>query len=128
MKALTGFHRIRKVYRLSESLCLGFKNLRSLKEEVFTGNPRVTPEVTRDVCLLARLMAANLYFAQIEDLMFEVKITILLSDFHFCYFPLATPDTTSQTFYTHNELNKTISQTYEQVVHFKFVGEIIWND
>jgi phosphoenolpyruvate carboxylase len=36
------------------------------------GNPRVTPEVTRDVCLLARLMTANLYFAQIEDLMFEV--------------------------------------------------------
>jgi hypothetical protein len=38
-----------------------------------TGNPRVTPEVTRDVCLLARMMAANLYNAQIEDLMFEVK-------------------------------------------------------
>ncbi|CAM6128897.1 unnamed protein product [Calypogeia fissa] len=38
------------------------------------GNPRVTPEVTRDVCLLARLMAANLYFAQIEDLMFEVSM------------------------------------------------------
>lgn len=37
-----------------------------------TGNPRVTPEVTRDVCLLARMMAANLYFSQIEDLMFEV--------------------------------------------------------
>lgn len=36
------------------------------------GNPRVTPEVTRDVCLLARLMAANLHFSQIEDLMFEV--------------------------------------------------------
>ena len=36
------------------------------------GNPRVTPEVTRDVCLLARMMAANMYFSQIEDLMFEV--------------------------------------------------------
>lgn len=36
------------------------------------GNPRVTPEVTRDVCLLARLMAANLYYSQIEELMFEV--------------------------------------------------------
>ncbi|KAG5552033.1 hypothetical protein RHGRI_010201 [Rhododendron griersonianum] len=35
------------------------------------GNPRVTPEVTRDVFLLARMMAANLYFSQIEDLMFE---------------------------------------------------------
>jgi hypothetical protein len=32
----------------------------------------VTPEVTRDVCLLARMMAANLYYSQIEDLMFEV--------------------------------------------------------
>lgn len=38
------------------------------------GNPRVTPEVTRDVCLLARLMTANLYFAQIEDLMFELSM------------------------------------------------------
>lgn len=43
------------------------------------GNPRVTPEVTRDVCLLARMMAANLYYSQIEDLMFEVlDICILL--------------------------------------------------
>ncbi|XP_022848490.1 phosphoenolpyruvate carboxylase-like [Olea europaea var. sylvestris] len=38
------------------------------------GNPRVTPEVTRDVCLLARLMAANLYYSQIEDLMFELSM------------------------------------------------------
>ncbi|GAB2236045.1 hypothetical protein Drorol1_Dr00027775 [Drosera rotundifolia] len=38
------------------------------------GNPRVTPEVTRDVCLLARLMAANLYFSQIEELMFELSM------------------------------------------------------
>ncbi|RLM61216.1 hypothetical protein C2845_PM14G08810 [Panicum miliaceum] len=38
------------------------------------GNPRVTPEVTRDVCLLARMMAANLYCAQIEDLMFELSM------------------------------------------------------
>lgn len=42
------------------------------------GNPRVTPEVTRDVCLLARMMAANLYCAQIEDLMFEVAITSVI--------------------------------------------------
>jgi hypothetical protein len=42
------------------------------------GNPRVTPEVTRDVCLLARMMAANLYCSQIEDLMFEVQITSVL--------------------------------------------------
>ncbi|KAL8151101.1 hypothetical protein V2J09_020909 [Rumex salicifolius] len=38
------------------------------------GNPRVTPEVTRDVCLLARMMAANLYFSQIEELMFELSM------------------------------------------------------
>ncbi|XLR50824.1 hypothetical protein S83_001496, partial [Arachis hypogaea] len=38
------------------------------------GNPRVTPEVTRDVCFLARMMAANLYFSQIEDLMFELSM------------------------------------------------------
>lgn len=47
----------------------------SLLNILFTlgaGNPRVTPEVTRDVCLLARMMAANLYYSQIEDLMFEV--------------------------------------------------------
>lgn len=41
------------------------------------GNPRVTPEVTRDVCLLARMMAANLYYSQIEELMFEVPDSIL---------------------------------------------------
>ncbi|CAN6177905.1 unnamed protein product, partial [Urochloa humidicola] len=38
------------------------------------GNPRVTPEVTRDVCLLARMMAANLYISQIEELMFELSM------------------------------------------------------
>ena len=38
------------------------------------GNPRVTPEVTRDVCLLARMMVANLYYSQIEDLMFELSM------------------------------------------------------
>ncbi|CAD6219755.1 unnamed protein product [Miscanthus lutarioriparius] len=38
------------------------------------GNPRVTPEVTRDVCLLARMMASNLYCSQIEDLMFELSM------------------------------------------------------
>ncbi|KAG2681689.1 hypothetical protein I3843_11G156600 [Carya illinoinensis] len=38
------------------------------------GNPRVTPEVTRDVCLLARMMAANLHYSQIEDLMFELSM------------------------------------------------------
>ncbi|KAF7145986.1 hypothetical protein RHSIM_Rhsim04G0074500 [Rhododendron simsii] len=38
------------------------------------GNPRETPDFTRDVCLLARTMAANLYFSQIEDLMFELSM------------------------------------------------------
>ncbi|KAG2251406.1 hypothetical protein Bca52824_081542 [Brassica carinata] len=38
------------------------------------GNPRVTPEVTRDVCLLARMMASTMYFYQIEDLMFELSM------------------------------------------------------
>ncbi|MCD9560357.1 Phosphoenolpyruvate carboxylase 1 [Datura stramonium] len=38
------------------------------------GNPRVTPEVTRDVCLLARMMAANMYYSQIDDLMFELSM------------------------------------------------------
>ena len=47
---------------------------------VVSGNPRVTPDVTRDVCLLARLMAANLYFAQIEDLMFEVENSSFFPD------------------------------------------------
>ena len=51
------------------------------------GNPRVTPEVTRDVCLLARMMAANLYFSQIEDLMFEVSETVIrLLNFFFFFF------------------------------------------
>ncbi|KAF5938023.1 hypothetical protein HYC85_025529 [Camellia sinensis] len=39
-----------------------------------TGNPRVTPEVTQDVCLLARMMATNLHYSQIEDLMFELSM------------------------------------------------------
>ncbi|KAL6876432.1 hypothetical protein ACP4OV_013004 [Aristida adscensionis] len=38
------------------------------------GNPRVTPDVTRDVVLLARMMAADLYYSQIEDLMFELSM------------------------------------------------------
>ncbi|WCJ24821.1 Phosphoenolpyruvate carboxylase [Euphorbia peplus] len=38
------------------------------------GNPRVTAEVTRDVCLLARMMAANVYYSQIEELMFELSM------------------------------------------------------
>lgn len=45
----------------------------NLHDYHIAGNPRVTPEVTRDVCLLARMMAANLYYSQIEELMFEVN-------------------------------------------------------
>lgn len=41
----------------------------------------MTPEVTRDVCLLARMMAANLYYSQIEDLMFEVFTPSAISKF-----------------------------------------------
>ena len=39
-------------------------------------NPRVTPEITRDFCLLASMMAANLYYSQIEDLMFAVYVVM----------------------------------------------------
>ncbi|KQK03254.1 phosphoenolpyruvate carboxylase 2 [Brachypodium distachyon] len=38
------------------------------------GNPRVTPDVTRDVCLLARMMAANMYFSKMGGLMFELSM------------------------------------------------------
>ncbi|KAH7279605.1 hypothetical protein KP509_37G026100 [Ceratopteris richardii] len=38
------------------------------------GNPRVTAEVTYDVCMLAKLMAANLHLSKIEDLMFELSM------------------------------------------------------
>ncbi|TYG88923.1 hypothetical protein ES288_A12G059700v1 [Gossypium darwinii] len=44
------------------------------RTEGWDSNPRVTPEVTRDVCLLARMMAANLYYSQIEDLMSELSM------------------------------------------------------
>lgn len=33
--------------------------------------------MTRDVCLLARMTAANLHFSQIEELMFEVLLESL---------------------------------------------------
>ncbi|MCD7448895.1 Phosphoenolpyruvate carboxylase 1 [Datura stramonium] len=45
--------------------------------QLLSCNPRVTPEVTRDVCLLARMMAANLYYSQIEDLMFEYVLSVI---------------------------------------------------
>ena len=39
-------------------------------------NPRVTPEITRDFCLLASMMAANLYYSQIEDLTFALYVVM----------------------------------------------------
>lgn len=38
------------------------------------GNPRVTPRVTRDVCLMARWMAADLYLKEIEALRSELSM------------------------------------------------------
>ena len=37
------------------------------------GNPFVTPETTREVVITARLSAVNLYFQQIEQLMFDLS-------------------------------------------------------
>ncbi|PNW76791.1 hypothetical protein CHLRE_11g476325v5 [Chlamydomonas reinhardtii] len=38
------------------------------------GNPNVTAETTRDVVVLARLEAVNVYFRQVEGLMFDLSI------------------------------------------------------
>ncbi|KAK9814631.1 hypothetical protein WJX72_009042 [[Myrmecia] bisecta] len=38
------------------------------------GNPFVTPETTRDVVITARLSAVNLYFQQVERLMFDLSV------------------------------------------------------
>ncbi|XP_057845626.2 phosphoenolpyruvate carboxylase 4 isoform X2 [Cryptomeria japonica] len=38
------------------------------------GNPNVTAKVTRDVCFLARWMAADLYIREIESLRFELSM------------------------------------------------------
>lgn len=38
------------------------------------GNPNVTHETTRDVCVLTRLEAVNAYFRIVEQLMFELSI------------------------------------------------------
>ncbi|GLI68046.1 hypothetical protein VaNZ11_012369 [Volvox africanus] len=38
------------------------------------GNPNVTAEITRDVVVLARLEAVNVYFRQVENLMFDLSI------------------------------------------------------
>ncbi|KAI5058436.1 hypothetical protein GOP47_0026606 [Adiantum capillus-veneris] len=39
------------------------------------GNPNVTAKVTRDVCLLARWIAADLYIREIDSLRFEFSMT-----------------------------------------------------
>ncbi|HEY8551786.1 MAG TPA: phosphoenolpyruvate carboxylase [Vicinamibacterales bacterium] len=39
------------------------------------GNPNVTPEVTRQACLLARWMAADLYFREVDLLRAELSLT-----------------------------------------------------
>ena len=38
------------------------------------GNPFVTPETTREVVITARLSAVNLYFQQVDSLMFDLSI------------------------------------------------------
>ena len=38
------------------------------------GNPNVTSQTTRDVILVSRLEAANLYFRAIEGLMFDLSM------------------------------------------------------
>ena len=38
------------------------------------GNPNVTHDTTRDVCILARLTACDLYFKEIEQLMFDMSL------------------------------------------------------
>lgn len=38
------------------------------------GNPNVKHDTTRDVCIIARLAACELYFKEIEQLMFEMSL------------------------------------------------------
>jgi len=38
------------------------------------GNPNVTPEVTRDVVILSRLAAVNIYFEVVNNMMFELSL------------------------------------------------------
>ena len=46
------------------------------------GNPSVTPDVTRRACLMARWMALSLYARDIEDLRFELSMTLATPDLH----------------------------------------------
>ena len=45
------------------------------------GNPNVTSQTTRDVCLIARLEAANAYFHVVESLMFDLSVWRCSPDF-----------------------------------------------
>ncbi|MEW6737701.1 MAG: phosphoenolpyruvate carboxylase [Acidobacteriota bacterium] len=38
------------------------------------GNPNVTPEMTREVCLLARWQAADLYYREVDHLYYELSL------------------------------------------------------
>ena len=38
------------------------------------GNPNVKHDTTRDVCIITRLTACDLYFKEIEQLMFEMSL------------------------------------------------------
>ncbi|GJT85851.1 phosphoenolpyruvate carboxylase gene [Tanacetum coccineum] len=60
-------------FRIRDCLAL-HRELSSWMGDNRDGNLRTTPEVTRDVCLLARTMATNTYFSQIKDLMFEMSM------------------------------------------------------
>ena len=46
------------------------------------GNPFVTAEVTRDVILLGRWRAADLYYRQVDRLLFELSVTKASEELH----------------------------------------------
>lgn len=57
---------------------LSYKNYIQKKKQI-SPSMGTTSQVTRDVCLLGRAMVGNMYFPQIEDLMFDVSTTLLVS-------------------------------------------------
>lgn len=57
---------------------LSYRNYIQKKKQIFP-SMGTTSQVTRDVWLLGRAMVGNMYFPQIEDLMFEVSTTLLVS-------------------------------------------------
>ena len=62
------------------------------------GNPFVTPEITRDVVISARLTAVNLYFKAIERLMFELSVWRSNDEVKVCPFPMCKLCKEAQTF------------------------------